>query len=564
MDIWHTCEADKVGTEGWLGRVAREFDPKKENVVTAVSFGPCLFRALVGARRSGRLRGRPAGAVRLPADRSRTRRSGCRCSDRSRHDVQPSDRAAAVMDYLGTTGLDSLKGADILKVAPGKYKSDGAVPEHADRPKLKGIAQVHLADLGTRIFYCDHGSFDTHAGQDPLHASLWTAVTEGLEAFMADLREHDEADNVIVLMFSEFGRRVRDNGSGTDHGAGGVDVRARREGQGRALRRICRRWRPSKLVQGDLNPNMDFRSIYSTILDKWLQPEPGADRQRHLRAAGLPELGAADAFPRLPRFPANREQGRRRARSEPNAFRCGRRVEVEGTMALTTVARGTGLRLEPCHRARRGDGHRVQLRPDDVPWTTNGDIYTANRGNENNFGMRVNQHASSAAPARRNCSPISSNTARATARRSGRSASRSMTNGPRLLLGRVDEHDLGVRHRRQVHHASSGKTGSGDGELLRPAGLAVEKNGNLIVVDSGNNRLQVFTPEGKFVGKCGRAGKGQGEFNQPWGITLDKDGNIYVADWKNHRVQKLSPEGKSLMSIGQLRQARSSRRAPMR
>src|SRR5262245_41858104 len=46
MDIWHTCETDKVGTEGWLGRVVREFDPKKENVITAVSFGPCLFRAL--------------------------------------------------------------------------------------------------------------------------------------------------------------------------------------------------------------------------------------------------------------------------------------------------------------------------------------------------------------------------------------------------------------------------------------------------------------------------------------------------------------------------------------
>ncbi len=77
-----------------------------------------------------------------------------------------------------------------------------------------------------------------------------------------------------------------------------------------------------------------------------------------------------------------------------------------------------------------------------------------------------------------------------------------------------------------------------------------EKNGNVIVVDSGNNRLQVFTPEGKLVAQCGKAGSGDGEFNQPWGITLDKDGNIYVADWKNHRVQKLSPQGKFLMSIG--------------
>ena len=86
---------------------------------------------------------------------------------------------------------------------------------------------------------------------------------------------------------------------------------------------------------------------------------------------------------------------------------------------------------------------------------------------------------------------------------------------------------------------------------MRPAGLAVEKNGNIIVVDSGNNRLQVFTPDGKFVGKCGGPGSGDGQFNQPWGVTVDKDGNIYVADWKNHRVQKLSPEGKFLMKFGQ-------------
>ena len=69
-------------------------------------------------------------------------------------------------------------------------------------------------------------------------------------------------------------------------------------------------------------------------------------------------------------------------------------------------------------------------------------------------------------------------------------------------------------------------------------------------MDSGNNRLQVFTPEGKLVASCGKAGSGDGEFNQPWGITTDKDGNIYVADWKNHRVQKLSSQGHFLMKIG--------------
>src|SRR5437667_274927 len=85
--------------------------------------------------------------------------------------------------------------------------------------KLKGIAQVHIAEIGTRIFYCDHSTFDTHAGQNPGHGNLWSAVSQGIEAFMADLREHQKADNVIMLLFSEFGRRVHDNGSGTHHGA---------------------------------------------------------------------------------------------------------------------------------------------------------------------------------------------------------------------------------------------------------------------------------------------------------------------------------------------------------
>ena len=90
-----------------------------------------------------------------------------------------------------------------------------------------------------------------------------------------------QSDNVIVLMFSEFGRRVRDNGSGTDHGAAGATfvlgdkVKGGHYGEMPSLD-------AGKLVQGDLNPNMDFRDIYSTILDKWLHAEPGADRERHL------------------------------------------------------------------------------------------------------------------------------------------------------------------------------------------------------------------------------------------------------------------------------------------
>jgi uncharacterized protein (DUF1501 family) len=271
MDIWHTCEPDKVGTEGWLGRVVRDFDPKKENVVTAVSFGPCLFRALS-------VPGVPVACVAgpletygfLPGIRDQQQRLAM--LDRFARMYQPIE-GSGVMEYLGTTGLDSLKGADILKVAPGRYKSDVKYPNTSIGRKLKGIAQVHFADLGTRVFYCDHGSFDTHAGQNPLHQSLWDDANKGLEAFMTDLRAAGKSDNVIVLIFSEFGRRVRDNGSGTDHGAAGVTFVLGDKVKGGHYGDMPSLDAP-KLVQGDLNPNMDFRGIYSTILDKWLHLDP--------------------------------------------------------------------------------------------------------------------------------------------------------------------------------------------------------------------------------------------------------------------------------------------------
>src|SRR6266700_6838996 len=122
MDIWHTCEPDKVGTEGWLGRVIREIDPNKENVITAVSFGPCLFRALS-------VPGVPVACVAgpletygfLPGIQEKTQRQAI--LDRFSRMYTPTP-GSGVMEYLGTTGQDSLKGADILKVAPGKHSSE--------------------------------------------------------------------------------------------------------------------------------------------------------------------------------------------------------------------------------------------------------------------------------------------------------------------------------------------------------------------------------------------------------------------------------------------------------
>ena len=267
MDIWHTCEPDKLGTEGWLGRATRDLDPHKNNVVTAVSFGPSLPRALA-------LPGVPVACVddldnfgMLTSIQEEQQRSTI--INRFTRLYSPTIGAGFVMDYLGQTGLDSLKAADILKAAPERYDSPVEYPDTPIARKLKGISQVHQANLGARVLYCDHGSFDSHSNQVGMHDGLWRDVSAAVGSFFDDLRANDASENVILMMFSEFGRRVHDNGSGTDHGAAGVvfmmgdPIHGGEYGEYPSSR-------PERLEQGDLVPNTDFRSVYSTILENWM------------------------------------------------------------------------------------------------------------------------------------------------------------------------------------------------------------------------------------------------------------------------------------------------------
>ena len=267
MDIWHTCEPDTLGTKGWLGQVIRDIDPNKENVITGVSFGPSMFRAMA-------LPGVPVATV---DDLSNyglltgitEQRQRDRILERYKNLYAQNIGTGPVMDFLGQTGLDALKGADILSAAPEEYSS---TVEYADNPiaqKLKGIAQIHLADLGTRIFYTDHGSFDSHSNQLGMHANLLNEISVAIQDFFDDLREHDAAENVIMFIFSEFGRRTHDNGSGTDHGAAGATfvigdrVKGGEYGEFPSIKL-------ADLQQGDQVPSTDFRAVYSTILEDWL------------------------------------------------------------------------------------------------------------------------------------------------------------------------------------------------------------------------------------------------------------------------------------------------------
>ena len=272
MDIWHTCEPDRIGINGWVAKVIRDLDPSAENVLKGVNFGQGLPRAMT-------MRGVPVTSV------NHLETSGVFSSVRSSEEERaqlldsfarmyaPAIGTGPTMEYLGQTGLDALKGADIIKVAPERYSSTIEYPNNAIGKALKDVAQVHLAELGTQVFYTSHGPFDTHFNQGGSHAKLWMEISEAVDSFFADLREHDAGDNVVMMVFSEFGRRVRDNGTGTDHGAAGVAFVMGERVKG-GMYGTYPSLKPEDLTQGDLAPSYDFRGFYSSLVDKWLGLDP--------------------------------------------------------------------------------------------------------------------------------------------------------------------------------------------------------------------------------------------------------------------------------------------------
>ena len=269
MDIWHTCEPEKMADEGWLGRAIRDLDPNKENVLTGVNFGRGLPKALaapgVPVASVGSLESYGVlTTIELEEQRSQALDIFARM-------YSPSMGTGPVMEYLSQTGMDAMNGADILATATAKYSSTVEYGGSSMSQYMRNIAQVHCADLGTRILYttAPYNSFDTHATQMSAHAGLCTNLSQSVGDFFDDLKEHNATENVVLLLFTEFGRRVHDNGSGTDHGAGGAAFVI-----GDAIKGGLYGEYPSlaeeKLMDGDLHFNNDFRGLYATLLEDWL------------------------------------------------------------------------------------------------------------------------------------------------------------------------------------------------------------------------------------------------------------------------------------------------------
>ena len=271
MDIMHTCEPDKVGVEGWLGLAIREMDPKQENVLTGVNIGRGLPRALsvsgVPVTSIGDIE---AYGVLNDSDKAHLR-------DRSiqsfKNIYSQAIGSGPVSEYIGKTGIDILKGADLLSGVAGSYSSS---VEYADNPiakSLRDVARIHLSGLGTRVFYTNHGGYDSHANELHTHPGLMTELSGAIADFMDDLEQHDAADEVAILVFTEFGRRMRDNGSGTDHGSGGGAFIIGKDVAG-GLYSEYPSLDPTDWEHGeDLKHTIDFRGIYGTMLEQWIGVE---------------------------------------------------------------------------------------------------------------------------------------------------------------------------------------------------------------------------------------------------------------------------------------------------
>ena len=270
MDIWATCEPDELGLTGWLGSVIQDIDPTAENVLTGVNFGRGLPRSMAKE-------GVPVASVGdlssygLLTDIEETGQRD-QALDLFGRMYSPVLGKGVVNDYIRRTGLEAMAGADILGTAPSKYSSTIEYGASAIGGYLKDMVQVHNAGFGTRVLFttAPYNIFDTHANQAVGHSNLLMDVATNIDNFQSDLREQKISDNVTLFFYSEFGRRAMDNGSGTDHGTGGVAFALGEHVKGGIYGEY-----PSlelgKLEDGgNLQHNVDFRSAYSTILERWM------------------------------------------------------------------------------------------------------------------------------------------------------------------------------------------------------------------------------------------------------------------------------------------------------
>jgi uncharacterized protein (DUF1501 family) len=285
MEIWHTAsDADRVEKFGWVGRY---FDNQCAGAPpeVGVSLGGVAPQAFVGAGGKGvtfqdpkTFRYRGGGT-----DAEMDFYGAMNAEDEGHNDggsiAMASGRASTVavadpLDFLERVAMDTEVASGRIQELLKKPYTAPAYPASRLANDLRTVSHFIAGGLETRVYYVSHGGFDTHANQAGAHERLLRELGDAMKAFQADLAKQGNAGRVTTLMFSEFGRRLKQNASGgTDHGAAaplfiaGPRVLAGLHGRHPSLA-------AEDLDKGDLRHSIDFRQVYSTLLEKTLGADP--------------------------------------------------------------------------------------------------------------------------------------------------------------------------------------------------------------------------------------------------------------------------------------------------
>ncbi len=264
MDIWQAASLEEKASEGWIGKALRKMPAAGSFHLAAENESAPL--ALDGA---------PARTPSITSleDFQLKTAAASKADKKDQKEIiqgaaKPEPGKPSLLDFVQRTAANTYASSERLQEIGKNYQPKVPYPNTPFGNRLKLAAQLIDADLGARIFYVSIDNFDTHANQAQTHANLLQQLSAGMTAFYKDMAERGHKDRLLMMTFSEFGRRAKENGSkGTDHGSAapmllvGGKVKAGVVGKHPSL---------TDLEMGNLKHHTDFRQVYASVLDGWL------------------------------------------------------------------------------------------------------------------------------------------------------------------------------------------------------------------------------------------------------------------------------------------------------
>lgn len=264
MDIWHTASnSNEYKTTGWLGRYLDEQCGDCDKPTQILEMDDTLSLALKGTNVKGLAIKDPKRLYGTTTDPFINQLS-------KQH--LPGDHQHDNAEYLYKTLAETVSSAEYLYQTSKIFHSAATYPNHQFGKSMKTISELIISGVNTKVYYVSLGSFDTHFNQQKRQGELLHQLAETIKVFMDDLKSNGRANEVLLMTFSEFGRRVAENASlGTDHGTASQIFLIGNNLKGKGVYNEAPNL--EDLDDGDLKFTVDFKNIYATLLRKWLQTD---------------------------------------------------------------------------------------------------------------------------------------------------------------------------------------------------------------------------------------------------------------------------------------------------